>query len=181
MPKEDKEFFSNNANCYAYSVKCANPTNVPPGMALPGLVTKKSGQSTGDYGEALAAGVLADGGAKVRRLGGTLDAIPAASDGFYLIALLVRSDGFHFIRRQQKRWKGDPIWKWKCGNHGLVYRNVYDTTTTGWVTITNANVASLVREGSRYMSEFQGFEFLCFFEVAVSGFQVSGDGKKPTI
>ena len=179
MPKQDKEFFSNVANCYAFAAKCATPTNGSAGkQARPG-----GHSSTGNAGTdavAFAAGVVTDGGARVNQLGSfsvnafVVGNIPQARADWYLIAMLVKSDGFHFVRRQRKSACGTPFWKWKQGNPGLVERNAFDPNTNDWIRVTDAQFARLVKnqlgtDGPGY----GGWELIYFFEVQKAGFTVT--------
>ena len=118
MGKPDQQVFSTNANCYGYAVKCKNPTNVPPGMAIPGLVTRTSTMSDAQYWQALENGVLADGGNNVAKLTRTLSNVRAARTNYYLIAMLVLGAGFHFLRLQRSSPSGHPSGNGSTGTKG---------------------------------------------------------------
>src|SRR5262249_34287543 len=111
MAKQNKVFFSNFANCYAFAAKCANPTNAsaqrharPGGRASTGVLNADA--------PAFANGVIADGGNRVNALGHfsvnafVVANIPQSRAEWYLIAMLVNKDGFHFVRRQRRRLSG---------------------------------------------------------------------------
>lgn len=175
----DTEFFSKVANCYAYAVKCAEPVNAKTGLARPGL-HKYSGDADREH-QNFTAGVLADGGPKVNALGGRISVpafvpanVPQPRADWYLIGLLVKANGFHFMRRQRKSAFGTPFWKWKQGNGGLVERNAYDPVAGDYVRITDALLGPLIQ--GTYRTEMPGYKdwvWLQFFEVQKSGFTVT--------
>ncbi len=179
MAKQDKEFFSNLANCYAFATKCTTPTNaLATRQARPGG-HDSTGVTATDAAN-FVAGVLADGGAQVNALGNfsvnafVVGNIPQARADWYLIVMLVKSSGFHFVRRQRKSAFGSPYWKWKQGNPGLVERNAFDATANDWIRVTDAEFARLVKgqlvtDGPGY----GGWELIYFFEVQKAGFTVT--------
>ncbi|MCB1957537.1 MAG: hypothetical protein KDG55_17790 [Rhodocyclaceae bacterium] len=176
MSKQDTEFFSSTANCYGYAAKCAAPGGS--GTACP--AGEKPGSDAADYARRLRDGVLADGGAKVKLLlettaqTVTAGTIPTPRADWYLIALLVKAEGFHFVRRQLSHFGGEPFWKWKQGNGGVVERNAYDGGAKKWIRVTNAEFPRLVRgDLMTDMPGYRGWNQLYFFEVAKSGFDVT--------
>lgn len=177
VAKQDTQFFSNTANCYGYAVKCAAPGGSG-GQAVPG--GEKPGSDVSDYGRRLRDGVLSDGGAKVNLLGEstvqtiTAATIPVPRADWYLIALLVKADGFHFVRRQLKKFSGSPHWKWKQGNGGVVETNAYDTAAKDWIRVTNDRFPDLVNGTLRTdMPGYNGWGKIYFFEVHKDGFDVT--------
>ena len=178
MAQQETQLFSNEANCYAYAVKCKQPINCAKGQARPGGAVP--GADAGKFLEALQAGVLADGGAKVAQLAEfsvnalTTTQIPAPRAGWYLIAMLTNAVGFHFVRRQLKHLGGEPHWKWKQGNKGMVELNAYDHKAKDWVRVTNANFPSLVKGGMGTDGPgYAGWVTVTFFEVHKDGFTVT--------
>ncbi|HEX5127440.1 MAG TPA: hypothetical protein VFW00_11920, partial [Rhodocyclaceae bacterium] len=104
----------------------------------------------------------------------TTNDIPAAQANWYLIAMLVKADGYHFVRRQRKSAFGEPFWKWKQGNGGEEERNAYDPGTNSWVDVTNARFPELVKGQLRAdMPGYAGWVRLAFFEVHNDGFVVT--------
>lgn len=177
MAKQDLEVFSEFANCYGYAAKCAQPIN-----SFKGGTAKPGGQSyegdLNDYAKRLKLGVLSDGGDNVIYLS-TTDVnslvtanIPGVGDGWYLIALLVKPGGFHFVRRQGKNLFGEPFWKWKQGNGGKVERNA--NGGGAWVRVTNGNFPNLVK--GEFLVNPPGYKDwgkIYFFKVANDGFKVT--------
>jgi hypothetical protein len=179
MP-QDIRVFSDHANCYAYAMKCQDPIN----HHIGGMAKPNGEVYTGDldnYCNRLQAGVLADGGANVNLLRGPLDVvgfisgnIPAPRADWYLVAMLVNNVGFHFVRRQRRRFLRAPFWKWKQGNGGVIERNARLKNRDQWVRITNARfpdliTGQLITNGPGYA----GWLKLYFFEVHYDGFQVT--------
>lgn len=173
MADRDARFFSDIANCYAFAVKCSSPEGV--GQARPGGAKTAGDLQT--YAEALKDGVLSDGGNKVKFIGSysiqNVPNIPEASADWYLIAMLVNKNGFHFVRRQRKKFSGQPFWKWKEGNKGMEERNAFDVAAKSYIRITDAQLPSLLKGG--YVTDVAGWKFdtLYFFEVHKDGFTVS--------
>ncbi|MDQ8021126.1 MAG: hypothetical protein REI94_04760 [Moraxellaceae bacterium] len=175
--KQDLRAFSSTANCYAFAVKCVNP--VGGGTARPGGAT-----SNGDvaaYCAALIRGVQADGGNKVRFIaeyaaqGLLATDVPAARNDWYLIAMLVKAEGFHFVRRQRKSAFGEPFWKWKEGNGGLEERSAYELSSNDNIRITDARLPDLVKGGTLVTAHpsYVGWQRIAFFEVHKDGFTVT--------
>lgn len=179
MAGKDTEFFSNSANCYGYAAKCAQPTNhLGGGQARPGGATPQA--NTAAYLTALQQGVLADAGTRARQLGqfsvASLSSgqIPVPTAGWYLVAMLNHATGFHFVRRQASRLAGEPFWKWKQGNPGLVERNAFDPDANKYVRVTNANFPKLIRNGMVTEAPgYNGWQTITFFECHPAGFTVS--------
>lgn len=188
MSGKDQEVFSALANCYGYAVKCKTPINSHNGGQAVPAGEKYSG-NLDNYCQRLKQGILSDGGNKVSFLSeasvNTLQTanIPTPRSGWYLIALLVKKDGFHFVRRQLKHLGGEPFWKWKQGNPGKVERNAYDFgTAKAWVRVTNANFPELIK-GSLLtdVPGYKGWDKVYFFEVDKSGFNVTSYVEKPVV
>jgi hypothetical protein len=174
MAGPKRETFSQRANCYAYAVKVANPTGV--GTPIPGGVTVEAGDTWQDYGNNLIVGVLTDGGNKVNRLPGGPTPVPRASEDHYLIALLASDTGFHFLRRERKKFLGSPRWKWKNGCLDTeVWLNAYDNNAGTWKTITDASFGQFVGNlgGFTCGGGYGNMHFVCFFEVQRDGFKAN--------
>ncbi|MCB1917043.1 MAG: hypothetical protein KDG52_15170 [Rhodocyclaceae bacterium] len=179
MAGKDTEFFSNRANCYGYAAKCADPLNGEGGgQARPGGATPQSNAAA--YLAALQQGVLADAGTRARQIGQfsvaalSSDQIPVPAAGWYLVAMLTHDTGFHFVRRQLSRFAGDPFWKWKQGNPGMVERNAFEPDAKRYVRVTNANFPKLIRGGMVTEAPgYTGWQTVTFFEVHPAGFTVS--------
>lgn len=176
MADRKTEFFSNAANCYAHAVKRTQPTNGG-GLrqAIPG------GELPGDnYYTRLSDAVGTDGGASVKSLGRfavaslTTAQIPVPSANHYLIGMLVKEVGFHFIRREIKHFAGRRSWKWKQGNLGVVELNAYSAKSKSYVRVTNLNLPDLIKGNLRTDPPgYVGWEWIYFFEVASGGFDVT--------
>jgi len=180
MSGADKQYFSDIANCYGYAVKCASPVNaLEGGQAKPGGVTPLDSKLR--YYNTLKDGVIRDGGSKVKFLSdydvSSLSAanVPSVnSSEYYLIAMLVKADGFHFVRRQRKRAMGTPFWKWKQGNGGKVERNAYDLNGKSWVRVTDTRFPDLVKGALLTDAPgYDGWDRIYFFQVKTEGFKVN--------
>jgi hypothetical protein len=175
MTAKDERFFSKTANCYGFAVK-RKTTSYGDGTAVPGGV--RTGEKAGAYIAALKEGILKDGGSKIAFRGQfaakglAASNIPSAGANRYLIALLTKGgDGFHFLRRQQKKAIGEPFWKWKEGNEGLEERNAVELPKGNHVRVTDARFPALV-DSTLWGLRSSPYDQVLFFEVDVSGFDI---------
>ena len=157
------------SNCYAYAAKCAQPAaGVPGATARPGVLSGQPPDNNGDVA-GLVAGVLADGGINAQTLVGTPDNLPVVPANFYLVAMITKADGFHFMRRDEETKR----WSWKDGNHGSVKLNVWHVPTDHYVYINDANLNDiLVTHRGNYFWLYSGMTFQQFFAFQNTGFNV---------
>ena len=166
-------------NCYAYACKCTNPAGS--GQALPGgyagSPVQLKGESADDLAKRYIEGVKADmekNNIEVKiHDQKTPHETPKPSDGNYLIAMVSKSDGFHFFRRDT-----NGLWSWKDGDKGAITGqvtkinkvfkdklcNVDDVVLQQMVTTTNAY----------YPSWGLPWQFRAYIELPDGGMTVAG-------
>lgn len=168
------ETWGTNANCYAYAMNCAAPkskTGKSGGTAVPGQQAGKpayaSGGTLAAYKKALKQGVVDDGAEFV---GDTVADLPAPKSGFYLIAGMAKSDGFHFVRRDPSSRK----WSWLDGNHSPIENEVYHLSEKKSVQVNEVTMSQLLAgKSSNLFWKFNGMEFFGYFWVPNSGLPVA--------
>ncbi|MFL6632563.1 MAG: hypothetical protein ACJ8HJ_09660 [Massilia sp.] len=160
-----------NANCYAFACNSAAPAvGHPPRTARPGVAGGQPVQNNGNVVQ-LVAGVLADGGHLVQRLGGDPSALPIVPANSYLVAMLTNAGGFHFMKRDELTRR----WSWKDANHGSVKLNVMHFPTDHYVYVNDANLNDiLVTHRGNYVWAYNQMTFQTFFAVVNGGFPVAG-------
>ena len=168
------EHWGDHANCYAYAVKCPNPTfkSGKPSGAIPGQQGGNPAKSKGvaaDYMKALRTGVEEDGGSFA---GDDAEAVPEPTEGKYLIAGLANAYGFHFVRR-------DPAsreWSWVDGNHSPVKNQLTDLRTSKPVKATEALMKQvLAGTATGNLTWFYGgMTFFGYFWIPNVGLKVAG-------
>ena len=176
-------------NCYAYAMKCALPgggqTPVP-GRAAGAAVmpyTRPPWPDRAAYWSALVDGVVADGQACARpvvvvsRPQGALMPQPdnppvhRCTAHHYLVALVVKSDGFHFLRRDSLTGH----WSHKNGAQDAQVETFASLTDSGRPEpLDDAVVVDLLRSGQgRYRSSFPNFSFAGYLLVPDAGLTVA--------
>lgn len=176
-------------NCYAYSMKCKHPggNQTPvPGRAAGAAVLPYHPQwvSRAAYWTGLLNGIVADAAADnnkvvtiLRQLAG--DVLPAPSPlplgllpgGTYLAAMVVKNDGFHFLRRDSATAR----WTHKNGAQDAEVETFATLAASGRpVPLTDDVFLTLVTTGqATYRSSFPGFKFAGYMAVPNGGFAVS--------
>ncbi len=176
-------------NCYAYAMKCAMPgagqTPVPGRAAgapvLPYIQPPWPHRPA--YWSALIDGVLADGLAGNRRvlalsrpLGTALPQpdnppVHLCSNQHYLVAMVVKSDGFHFLRRDSLSGQ----WSHKNGAQDAPVETYASLADSGRPEpLDDYVVVDLMRTGQgRYRSSFPNFAFAGYLLVPDAGLTVA--------
>lgn len=178
------------ANCYAYAMKCQAPggngTPVPGRVAgapvLPYHPTFAGNRPA--YWRALMAGIVADAAVAnqvvvVHSQPTATGAMPQPDNppihlvgaGTYLAAMVVKTDGFHFLRRDSATGR----WSHKNGAQDAEVETFATLAASGRPVVLDDNVfVTLVRTGQgTYRSSFPGFTFAGYLLVPSAGFAVS--------
>ena len=176
-------------NCYAYAMKCALPgggqTPVP-GRAAGAAVmpyTQPPWPDRPAYWSALIDGVVADGLACVRPVVVVSRPVGAAlpqpdnppvhrcTAQQYLVAMVVKSDGFHFLRRDSLTGQ----WSHKNGAQDSPVETFASLADSGRPEpLDDAVVVDLMRTGQgRYRSSFPNFAFAGYLLVPEAGLTVA--------
>ncbi len=167
-------------NCYAYAFKCIAVMGkygapVPGGKADAPVFRKRPGTETPeDYYQRLLDGIVADGVANqktitVKRGSGVPDNPPQPGDNEYLVAMMVKADGFHFLRRGR-----DGFWSHKNGGgDSEVETCVLDLQQQMYVPITNDIMGEMLRTNQQtYLTSFETMKFRAYLSVPEDGMEV---------
>lgn len=172
-------------NCYAYAMKCKNIVGqVPtPGAAAGNAIVQRPGVGVDQYVRDLLQAIVADGTAcgKQVQILQTLGSpagppVDQASSTHYLAAMVVKSDGFHFMRRDSTT----GLWSHKNGGADAeVERSAVLLATAGQlrvreVPITDAVAVELLECGEGKYLAFSGFKFAGYVLVPHEGITVRG-------
>lgn len=180
--------FTGVANCYAYAMKCRQPggggTPVP-GRAAHAAVLPYDPQwvNRPAYWGALLDGIVKDGAADGSTVTVLSQPVGAAlpqpdnppvhrADGTqYLAAMVVKTDGFHFLRRDSTSGR----WTHKNGAQDAEVESSATLAANGRpVVIDDAVFVALVRTGqAQFRSSFPGFQFAGYVLVPNAGIAVS--------
>lgn len=183
--------FSFATNCYAYSMKCKNPVVAEKGVVVPGAHAGEPRFSLQDemgYYAQLVDGIKEDAIASNKQVecergpfGNSLPSpknppIDKVGGEKYIAAMVVRLDGFHFLRRDSTT----GLWSHKNGGgNAEIETGVYDTQRGRYVKLTDAVVVPMLELGqTRYFSGFNTFKFAAYLIVPHSGIRVAGAAPK---
>ncbi len=170
-------------NCYAYACQCVNAVMgkfgapVPGGKAGQPVFKKAPGEeSPAQYYQRLLDGIVEDGRANkktitVARDGGVPDNPPVPGHNEYLVVMMVKPDGFHFLRRGN-----DGNWSHKNGGgDSEVETCVYDLQQQMYVPITDGIIGDMLRTNqTTYSTGFEAMTFRAYLRVPDGGVEVKG-------
>lgn len=162
-------------NCYAYAMKCNNPDGTG-GHALPGGAAGKCVRpSMAPYHTNLIAGVIADGAAQGKTITslqrGAHSPVPDTRGATYLVAMVAKHDGFHFLRRDEASGR----WSHKNGPGSQPETYIYNNAVEKNQILTDDVIEDLFTNIStlQYISGINTMQFLCYFLVPLSGIWVA--------
>ena len=172
--------WNNNHNCYAYAMKCRNPT----GMGNNSRPGRYAGNGVG-YGDAapnaatwkqdMVDQIRADAVANGVTIQATMPASPIpvpalVADGRYLAALIGFQMGYHFLRRDE----GSRRWSHKNGSAADVETSAFHNIKGRCFVLDDQTVGEMLSRPADWEGVTVQMQFIAYLSVPQDGIQVRG-------
>lgn len=170
-------------NCYAYAMKCDQPDNTGGHSGPGGAAGRAVSPSMNPYHANLIAGVMADGAAQNKPVlslqRNAPSPVPAPRGGTYLVAMVAKADGFHFLRRNDTTL----LWSHKNGPGSDPETYIYNNELEQNQIMTDGVVEDLLVniQSPKYVSGFNSMTFVSYFQVPLSGIWVARNKGLPNL